>query len=245
MEAYPSVHFISNESNVGFATACNQGLRFKTADFFLLLNPDCIVLESAIDRTVGFLEQHPEAGIVGCRVNNPDGTLQLACRRRLPRPSVAATRLLGLGKLFPRSQNLSSYNYGELDDNQTHQVDAVSGSFLMFRSEVLDSAGYLDEDFFLYGEDLDFCFRVSQAGWKVFYYPGAQITHIKRGSSSRSPRKSNFHFHNAMAIFYKKHFAQNAGPLERFLVLGGIRLKYWLSRCRLFLSRNPKVGSGR
>ncbi|HUV13109.1 MAG TPA: glycosyltransferase family 2 protein [Acidobacteriota bacterium] len=244
-KAFPDTHFILNEENYGFSTACNQGIRYQAADFYLLLNPDCVIEDSAIDRTLNFLIQHPEVGIAGCRVNNPDGTLQLACRRRIPRPSVALGKLFGLAKIFPRSQRFAAYNYGDLDQNVAHEVEAVSGSFLMFRHEVLAAIGDLDESFFLYGEDLDFCFRAAQAGWKVYYYPGAAITHFKRVSSTRSPKASNYHFHNAMEIFYRKHFSADSGPIERFTVLRGIRLKYWWSRLRLAVSVEPQVGSDR
>jgi GT2 family glycosyltransferase len=241
--AFPDVHFILNEENRGFSVACNQGLRYRTADFYLLLNPDCVVKDGAIDRTFDYLAQQPWIGIVGCRVNNPDGTLQLACRRRIPRPSVALGKLFGLAKVFPQNRHLSAYNYGDVTPNEAHEVEAVSGSFLMFRRELLETVGYLDENFFLYGEDLDFCFRATQAGWKVYYYPEAVITHFKRVSSTRRPKTSNYHFHNAMEIFYRKHFFKNSGALERIAVLLGIRLKYWWSRLKLAVSAAPKVGS--
>ncbi len=244
-KAYPNIHLILNEKNYGFSTACNQGIRYRTADFYLLLNPDCVIEDSAIDRTFNFLIQNPEVGIAGCRVNNPDGTLQLACRRRIPRPAVALGKLFGLAKVFPRSRRFAAYSYGDIGQNEAHEVEAVSGSFLMFRHEVLAAIGYLDESFFLYGEDLDFCFRATQGGWKVYYYPGAVITHFKRVSSTRHPKASNYHFHNAMEIFYRKYFFADSGPIERFMVLLGIRLKYWWSRIRLAVSAEPKVGSDR
>jgi len=244
-KAFPDTHFILNDANYGFSTACNQGIRYRVADSYLLLNPDCVIEDSAIDRTLNFLAQNPEVGIAGCRVNNPDGTLQLASRRRIPRPSVALGKLFGLSKVFPRSRRFAAYNYGDVDQNEAHEVEAVSGSFLMFRHEVLTAIGYLDESFFLYGEDLDFCFRATQKGWKIYYYPEAVITHFKRVSSTRHPRASNYHFHNAMEIFYRKHFSADSGPIEKAVVLLGIRLKYWWSRLRLSLAAKPRVGSDR
>jgi GT2 family glycosyltransferase len=242
-KTFPEVRFILNNQNRGFSAACNQGLRSKTAAFYLLLNPDCVIEKSAIDRTLSFLAQAPEIGITGCRVNNPDGTLQLACRRRIPRPSVALGKLFGLARVFPQSRHFAAYNYGDIDPDEIQEVEAVSGSFLMFRRELLETIGYLDESFFLYGEDLDFCLRATQAGWKVYYYPKAVITHFKRASSTRHPKASNYHFHNAMEIFYRKHFSKSAGMIERIAVLLGIRLKYWWSRIRLAVSSEPKVGS--
>lgn len=241
--AFPSAHFILNDENRGFSVACNQGLRSKAADFYLLLNPDCVIEESAIDRTFNFLAQDSQIGIAGCRVNNPDGTLQLACRRRIPRPSVALGKLLGLARVFPQSRHLAAYNYGDVDPNKAQDVEAVSGSFLMFRHKLLETIGYLDESFFLYGEDLDFCFRAAQAGWRISYYPRAVITHYKRASSSRLPKASNYHFHNAMEIFYRKHFFESSGTFERTAILLGIRLKYWWSRLKVAVSAQPTVGS--
>jgi GT2 family glycosyltransferase len=155
--AYPSLDLIQNEHNLGFATACNQGIRHRPAEFYLLLNPDCEVLDGAVDKCLAFLATRPEIGIVGCRVQNPDGSLQLACRRSIPRPSVALYRLTGLSRLFPRSPRFAAYNLSYLDERAAHEVGAVSGSFLMCRDQVVHDIGGLDEAFFLYGEDLDFC----------------------------------------------------------------------------------------
>lgn len=244
-QSFPEVHFILNEKNLGFSAGCNQGVRYRDAACYLLLNPDCVIEDEAIDRTYSFLMDHPEIGIAGCRVNNPDGSLQLACRRRIPRPSVAMGKLLGFSRVFPRNAQLAAYNYGDQDPSRAHEVEAVSGSFLMFRREVLDTAGYLDESFFLYGEDLDFCMRAKNEGWKIYYFPGAEITHFKRVSSTRHPTSSNYHFHHAMEVFYRKHFFENSGALERCIVLSGIRLKYWWSRMKMAVAATPKVGSSK
>jgi GT2 family glycosyltransferase len=241
--AFPNVSFILNRENLGFATGCNQGIRALDADFYLLLNPDCVIQDAALDRSAQFLSSHPDVGVLGCRVNNPDGTLQRACRRRIPRPSVAFYRFTGLSTLFPHSPRFGAYNLGHEDANGIHEVEAVSGSFLMFRRELIETVGYLDETFFMYGEDLDFCYRSVQAGWKIYYYPEAEVTHFKRASSSRRPRESNFHFYNAMRLFYRKHFYAGAGPIEHALVLGGIQTLYLVSRLRLLLSGSRAVGS--
>ncbi len=241
--SFPSVTLIQNQRNQGFSTGCNQGIRTLDADFYLLLNPDCVIGDAALDKSLRFLATHPQAGILGARVTNPDGTLQRACRRRIPRPSVAFYRLSGLSRLFPRSARFGSYNVADQDEERVQEVEAVSGSFLMFRKELLDDIGFLDETFFLYGEDLDFCYRAAQAGWKILYYPEARVTHFKRASSSRRPRESNFHFYNAMRLFYRKHFYDRAGSVEHACVLGGIQLLYLASRVRLFLTRSKAIGS--
>ncbi len=241
-ETFPDVQFILNQQNLGFSKGCNQGLRAQSADAYLLLNPDCIVHRAALDESAAFLRERPDVGIVGCRVTNSDGTLQRACRRRIPRPSMAFYRFAGLSRLFPNSPRFGAYNLAYREEDAVQEVEAVSGSFLMFRRDLLETVGYLDETFFMYGEDLDFCYRASQAGWKIYYFPGAQVTHVKQASSSQRPRESNFHFYDAMRLFYRKHFYAAAGPVEHVLVLGGIRILYLGSRLRRALGFR-QVGS--
>lgn len=242
-ERYPDVAFLTNKENLGFSKACNQGIRYRDTDFYLFLNPDCEVEAGSIDLTLDCLKASEKVGIVGCRVNNPDGTLQKACRRSIPRPSVALYRFTGLSALFPDHPRFGAYNLSNVDDGENHEVEAVSGSFLMFRKEVLATAGYMDEDFFLYGEDLDFCHRAGKAGWKVLYFPQAQVIHHKRVSSSRNPVLSNFHFYDAMRIFYEKHFRESTGPLGRVLIPFGIKLLYWRSLILMKLFSPNSVGS--
>ncbi len=239
---YPRVRFLFNRENLGFAAACNQGIRACPARFYLLLNPDTIIEDRAVDRCLQHLKASPAVGILGCRVNNPDGTLQRACRRRVPRPAQAFFRLSGLAKLLPVGRRPPDYDFQDRDPAVSHPVEAVSGSFLMFRREVLETSGPLDERFFLYGEDLDFCYRAGLAGWQVLYFADARITHTKRGSSSTNPRLANFHFYDAMRLFYLKHFAAQAGPAERAAVLTGIRLLAAWRRLRDWLGK-PEVGS--
>ncbi|MGH9341323.1 MAG: glycosyltransferase family 2 protein [Acidobacteriota bacterium] len=229
---YPQIHFILNRANLGFARACNQGLQAYPAGYYLLLNPDCEVLDGAADKALSFIECHPEIGIVGCRVNNPDGSLQLACRRSIPRPSTALYRFLGLSFLFPGNPKLARYNLSFMDERKIHEVEAVSGSFLLFRDALGRDIGLLDERFFLYGEDLDFCYRALQHGWKIYYYPEAEVIHHKRRSSSLSVKASTHHYYNAMEIFYRKHYGSQSGPLQSRAVITAIRLLRFLNRWR-------------
>lgn len=237
------VGWVQNSRNLGFATACNQGLRAHPAQFYLLLNPDTVVREAAIDKTLDFLKLTADAGIAGCRVENPDGTLQMACRRSIPRPAMAVYRFLGLSRLFPNSVRFSSYNLTFLDEKTTHPVEAVSGSFLMFRHELLKDIGFLDEDFFLYGEDLDFCYRSLLKGWKNYYFAHAWITHHKRRSSGRSPGQAIRHFYDAMRIFYRKHYAPRSSGLFNAAVYAAIRILYLRTRAWQFLTGSSGVGS--
>ncbi|HEX9653187.1 MAG TPA: glycosyltransferase, partial [bacterium] len=203
---FPEVAIIANRENLGFARACNQGLRAARGEFMLLLNPDTIVQEETCSRVLDFMRQRPDTGLVGCKILNPDGSLQLACRRSFPTPWVAFTKLSGLSHFFPKTRLFGRYNLTYLDPGQTHAVEAVSGSFMMIRRAVLENVGLLDESFFMYGEDLDWCYRIHQSGWKVHYFPGTQIIHFKGESSKRSEFDHLKMFYQAMSRFAKKHF---------------------------------------
>ncbi len=158
------------------------------------------------------MEEHRDVGICGCRVLNKDRTLQLACRRSVPTPKVAFYRLTGLSRLFPQSPVMARYNMTYADPDKTHEVDAVSGAFLMIRREALEEIGPLDERFFMYGEELDWCLRAKRAGWSVMYYPGAEIIHYKGESTKYNSRKAALEFYRAMYLFHRKHFARECSP---------------------------------
>ena len=159
---HPSVKLIENDTNVGFARANNRALHLASGKYVLLLNPDTVLRRDTLSTMIDFLDNHPETGAAGCKVINPDGSLQLACRRGFPTPGVAFFKMIGLSNLFPRSKTFGAYNLNYLDPDSLAEVDAISGSFMMLRKEVLDSIGFLDKDFFMYGEDLDLCYRIRQ-----------------------------------------------------------------------------------
>ena len=242
-ECFSKVNLIENGTNIGFAKANNMALSRSKADYFLLLNPDTVVHDNAIEKVVKFVDRSPEVGIVGCRVLNEDGTLQLACRRSIPTPHVAFFRLSGLSRLFPNSKVMAKYNLTYLNPNEANEIDAVSGAFLMIRREVVDSIGKLDERFFMYGEDMDLCLRTKKAGWKVMYYPDAKIIHYKGECSRSNSRKATFEFYRSMCLFHKKHFAENHNPVINVIIYAGILLKALMS-WRSFLF-STKVGSKR
>jgi GT2 family glycosyltransferase len=236
---YPRLAVIYNSVNYGFSTACNQGIRSYPADFYLLLNPDCQVRGDAIGKTLRFMRKRQDAGIAGCRVVHPDGSLQLACRRSIPRPSTALYRFMGLSRLFPRSRRFARYNLTYLDEREINEVEAVSGSFLMVRDEVIRDIGLLDQDYFLYGEDLDFCLRAGRKGWKVLYYPEAEVVHFKRRSSRKNSQFSNYHFYYAMELFYRKHFRGKSGPFQNAAVFAGVQALWLGNRIRrLFIDKH-------
>lgn len=240
---FPLVNLIENKANIGFAGANNEALSKCTGDYVLLLNPDTLILDNAIEKTVGFLDENPQTGIAGCKVLNEDGTLQLACRRSIPTPGVAFFRLAGLSRLFPNSKMMAEYNLTYLNPDKPHEVDAVSGAFLMIRRRVIDKIGTLDERFFMYGEELDWCLRTKKAEWKVMYYPDAGVIHYKGECSKSNSRKAAFEFHRSMYLFHKKHFADNYNPAINIIIYAGILLKALVS-WRSFLF-STKVGSKR
>ncbi len=205
---HPRVKLIENTKNVGFARANNQALRIASGRFLLLLNPDTVLRRDTLKTMLSFFKNHPEAGISGCKVLNPDGTLQLACRRGFPTPGVAFFKMVGLSNIFPKSKTFGAYNLTYLDPDALAEVDAVSGSFMMIRRKALEQAGLMDEDFFMYGEDLDICYRVKQAGWKVYYVPHTDIIHFKGESTKSLPSIRNIrNFYHAMIVFVDKHHA--------------------------------------
>ncbi len=206
-EKFPYVQLISNKSNLGFSKANNEGLKIAKGKYLLLINPDTIVSEDTISKMIQFLNNHEDAGLAGCKILNPDGSLQLACRRSFPGPWTSFCKVTGLSTLFPKSKLYARYNLTYLDENETYEVDAISGSFMMMKKEVYEKVGGFDEQFFMYGEDLDLCYRIQQNGYKVYYYPGTQIIHYKGESTKRSSLDETKIFYDAMHLFVKKHFS--------------------------------------
>ncbi|MFA6598825.1 MAG: glycosyltransferase [Ignavibacteriaceae bacterium] len=206
-EKFPQVTLIANKDNLGFSKANNLGLKIAKGKFILLLNPDTIVQEDTFEKLIEFFKAHQDAGMTGCKILNPDGTLQLACRRSFPGPWTSFCKVSGLSSMFPNSRLFARYNLTYMDENQSYEVDAISGSFMMVRREVFEKIGGLDEQFFMYGEDLDWCYRVQKAGWKVYYVHDTTIIHYKGESTKRSSLDETKIFYNAMHLFVKKHFA--------------------------------------
>jgi len=205
-ERFPDVILIANSVNAGFARANNQAMKLAKGRFISLLNPDTLVKEDTFSVILDAFGKHSEAGMIGCRVLNPDGSLQLSCRRSFPTPWVSITRLLGLSWLFPKNRLFGRYNLTYLDPDSAAEVDAISGSFMNVRREVIESAGMLDERFFMYGEDLEWCYQIKERGWKIMYIPDTSIVHYKGESSRQSNWNQLKLFYRAMVIFSEKHF---------------------------------------
>ncbi|MBN1291342.1 MAG: glycosyltransferase [Candidatus Latescibacteria bacterium] len=208
---HPSVKLIENKVNLGFGRANNQALKLASGKYILILNPDTVLSHDTLRIMIDFLDSHPETGAAGCKVINPDGSLQLACRRGFPTPGGAFFKMVGLSNLFPKSKTFGAYNLTYLDPDSLTEVDAISGSFMMLRKQTLTEVGFFDEDFFMYGEDLDLCYRIKQAGWKIYYVPWTEIIHFKGESTKTVPSlKSVRVFYDAMQIFVDKHHSKES-----------------------------------
>lgn len=231
-EEFPWVRLMNSEDNRGYAYANNLALRHCRGEYWLLLNPDTVLPPRALRDMVDFLDNHPEAAVAGPKLVRQNGSLDLACRRGFPSPEVSFYRMLGLSKLFPKSRRFGRYNMTYLDPDQPAEVDSVVGAFMMVRAVAARQVGLLDETFFMYGEDLDWAFRIKNAGWKVLYNPKVVVLHYK-GASSRHSRKAIVEFYRAMDIFYKKHYAKNTNFAIGLLIVAAI----W-SKCAFSLAIN-------
>lgn len=217
---FPEVLWLDSKENLGFGKGCNLAEKQATKPYLFFINPDTIISKNAFHEMLQFMEEHPESGTVGCRILNEDGSLQWACRRSFPTIVSAVSKTIGLAALFPKNKTLASYNMTYADPDEMTEVDAISGSFFCMRRDLYEKLGGFDEDFFMYGEDLDLCFRAKVAGCKNYYTPSTNILHFK-GQSCRTRRWDSYlDFYKAMLIFVKKH--KDLYFVPNFLVSFGI-----------------------
>jgi len=200
------VKFIANDRNDGFAVANNIGIKISKGDFILLLNSDTVVVGQTIETTLNYIKKNTDVGAIGCKVVLSDGTLDKACRRSFPKPKNSFYRLFGLTRLFPNNKKFNEYNLSYLDDNGVYEVDSLMGAFMLVKKTAIHQVGLLDEDFFMYGEDIDWCYRIKEANWKIIYYGKSKITHYKGASSKKKKSKLIYEFYRAMYLFYNKHY---------------------------------------
>ncbi len=224
--SHEHITFLESEANLGFAHANNLALKIADSSYVLLLNSDTQILGDCLEQCLDCMDHDKEIGILGCKVILPDGSLDLACRRSFPTPMVSFYRMSGLSRLFPRSRRFGRYNLTYLDEDGSYPVDCVVGAYMMVRWETIEEVGVLDEDFFMYGEDVDWCYRVKSAGWKVFYLGSARILHHKGGSGASE--KLLKEFYHSMQLFYKKHYELMYPWYVNALTYGGIRGIYGL-----------------
>lgn len=225
---FPQVDLIASSVNTGFTGGNNLGLRRTPADarYVLLLNPDTVVPPDAFANMVAYCDDRPKVGVAGCKLVREDGSLDLACRRSFPTPSVSFYRMTGLSKLFPKSRRFGRYNLTYLDEDLEAEVDAVVGAFMFVRRTAMDAIGLLDETFFMYGEDIDWAKRFKDAGWQVRYYPAVEVLHYKGRSSRQAAFRAGAAFYRSMWIFYRKHYATEYAAPVTWIIYSAIHL-YW------------------
>jgi GT2 family glycosyltransferase len=219
---FPEVHWIQLKHNIGFGKACNVGARNARGTYILLLNPDTMIARNTLSVAFTFMESHPEIGVMGPKIINPDGTLQASCKRGFPTPANTIYHLSGLSRLFPRSKRFGRYNLTYIDADQSTEVDAVSGSFMFMPAALFQQIGGFDERFFLYGEDLDLCYRIRESGRLIWYHPETQIIHRKGKSSDKSVLRSRIAFYEAMILFSRKYRSVHRGFFPSWTVFIGI-----------------------
>ena len=238
---FPQAKVIRQSKNIGFGKANNLGLQRCEGRFVLLLNPDVTVLENCVGRLADFLLVRPDAGAVGPRLRRPDGRIDLAARRGFPTPATAFYRLSGLSRLFPHSSRFSRYNMGHISDQEVHEIDSGTAACLMVRRAAVDKVGFFDPDYFMYGEDLDLCYRLKMGGWKVFYLPSAEAVHFKGASTMQSTRRMLYEFHSAMWVFHHKHYAEDLPAFANGLVWASIWGRWAALSAKARLTHDPKV----
>jgi GT2 family glycosyltransferase len=231
-ELHPQVICIANTDNVGFSRANNQAIRIAKGRYVLLLNSDTIVQSDTLEVMLRFMDENPTVGASGCKIVLPDGSLDKACKRGFPTPSASFYYAFGFSKLFPKIPRFNQYQLGYLSPDDEYPIDSLVGAFMLIRREAIEQVGMLDEEFFMYGEDIDWCYRIKEAGWVNYYYPRTQIVHHKGASSRRKPFKIIYEFHRAMILFHNKHYRKKYSWLTNAMVYAGVGLKFILSLVR-------------
>lgn len=212
-ERFPEVHVLENRENVGFARANNQAIQRCTGKYVLLLNPDTLVQPAALQALVEFLEKHPQAGAGGARIHNPDGSLQISSH---PRPTLFRElwRMFHLDSLSP----YAAYPLTKWDPDQPQEVDVLTGACLLLRKQVLDRVGFLDEDYFMYSEEVDLCYRIQRAGWHLYWVPQAEVMHFGGQSTQQAPTEMFLNLYHSKIIYFRKHYGWLAAQLYKLIL---------------------------
>ncbi len=236
-QKFPQVRLISNKENVGFSKANNQAILLSNSEYILLLNPDTLVQEDTFHKVCNFMDQTTNAGGLGVKMIDGKGRFLPESKRGLPTPLVAFYKIFGLAKFFPKSKRFGQYHLGFLPKNETNPVDVLSGAFMLLRQSVLNQIGLLDEAFFMYGEDIDLSYRITQAGYQNYYFADTEIIHYKGESTKKGSLNYVFVFYRAMVIFANKHFSsRHAGWFSLI-----INLAIWFRASLAVINRLVKV----
>jgi GT2 family glycosyltransferase len=238
---FPDVKLVRLPKNAGFGAANNAGLKEATGRFVLLMNPDVTVDPNCVGRLADFLLVRPDVGALGPRITRPDGSLDFAARRSFPSPSVAFYRVVGLSRLFPKSPRFGRYNMGHISADKPHEMDAGTAACLMVRRAAIDRVGFFDPDFFMYGEDLDLCYRLKRGGWKIYYLPSALAVHVKGAATEQATQRMLYQFHRAMWTFHHKHNAEAMSAFGNGLVWAAIWGRWAALAAKARITNNSRV----
>jgi GT2 family glycosyltransferase len=234
-EKFPEVILIRNDQNLGFSVANNQAIKKSAGRYVLLLNPDTVIEEDTLIKCVGYMDEHADSGGLGVKMIDGKGDFLPESKRSLPTPRVAFFKIFGLSRLFPRSRIFGRYHLGYLDRDEIHQVEILSGAFMMLRKSALDKIGFLDEDFFMYGEDIDMSYRLLNAGYKNIYYPETTIIHYKGESTKKGSMNYVLTFYKAMIKFARKHFSRKMAKSYAAIINLAVYFRAILSLLRRFV----------
>lgn len=241
---FSQIKLIANKENGGFSKANNQGIKAsKESRYILFLNPDTIVNKKALETMVDFMDNHKDVGVSTCKLVTPNGKMDDAIHRGFPTPWNSFCHFSKLSKIFPHSRLFAGYNLGWMDLSKTHEIDALAGAFMLVRRVAGDQVGWWDEDYFFYGEDLDFCYKLKNKGWKIYFVPEVSIIHYKgvAGGIKKESQKittanvktktmaTRARF-DAMKIFYRKHYIKSYSPFISWLVFKGIDLLFFFKK---------------
>jgi len=234
-EKYPSVSLIENKKNHGFSFANNQAMRIAKGQYILLINPDTVVEEDCFEKCISFMDSNPDAGALGAKMIDGKGRFLPESKRALPTPSVSFYKIFGLSRLFPKSKRFARYHLGHLDNDTINEIEILPGAFMFMRKETLDKTGLLDEDYFMYGEDIDLSYRIINAGYKNYYFPETTIIHYKGESTKKGSLNYVFIFYNAMIIFARKHFSSKNVKLYSLLINLAIYFRAFIAIINRFI----------
>lgn len=232
---FEGLNIIESNHNLGFAKANNLAIRRARGEYVLLLNPDTIVGETTIARALDFMDHHERAGGVGVMMHNADGSLAMESRRGLPTPITSFYKMSGLCRMYPRSRRFAKYYMSYLSWHEEHRIEVISGAFCLLRRKALDEVGLLDEDFFMYGEDIDLSCRLLKGGWQNWYLP-LPIIHYKGESTQKTSFRYVHVFYNAMLIFLRKHYS-NLSLLAYLPIKLAIHAKAFLTLVSMQMNR--------
>ncbi|OGB63602.1 hypothetical protein A2X44_01205 [candidate division CPR3 bacterium GWF2_35_18] len=239
-QKYPWVYYIPYSKNDGFGKANNIGIKkyYDQTDYFLILNPDTKLASDNLEKMVSYLDKNSKVSVVSSKLILPDGKLDRGCKRGFPTPWKSMGRFLFLDRIFPRTKLFGGYNLTYLDEDGIHEVDSVKGAYMLVRKKAIDEVGMFDESFFMYGEDLDWCYRFKEKGWKIIYNSQSHCIHyqgissgIKKNShkltkaTKETKLRSIRAFHESMHIFYDKHYKKRYHPLVNKIVMASVNIK--------------------